>query len=212
MTTLNAPPVLHRRRMPWILGGSLLVVLLVAGCAGPDPEPMTAAPSTATATTTPTAEAGEGELPQSEKEAIEDATDAAQTYIDIRTEIEVEHPADSSAIDGVAGGEVAADVHRIAEASLAAGTIKSGAYEFEVTTSFASDLTAPDGSVTPFGNVSLDGCFSTEGISATNADGSPAGMSSVRRGMLQMSVNYFAAEGKWIVMAMRPPETENVPC
>jgi hypothetical protein len=211
MTTLKIP-MPRRRSMPRFLGGSLLMVLLLAGCAGAGAEtPAAPASPAATAAPTPTA-AGEGEAPRSEEEAIESATAAAQSYIDIRTEIEVEHPDDSSAIDGIAAGEVADDIHGAAAASATAGTTKTGSYAFEVTTAYASDLTAPDGTVTPFGNVSLDGCFSTEGLTATNADGSPAGMSTVRRGVLQMSVNYFAAEGKWIIMAMRPPQTENVPC
>jgi ribosomal protein S7 len=51
------------------------------------------------------------EEPTSEDEAIEDATAAATAYYAIRTEIEVEHPADSSAIDTVAIEAAAEKVH-----------------------------------------------------------------------------------------------------
>jgi hypothetical protein len=205
---------MHRRRRSTIfLGGPMVVALLLAGCAVPAAEtPAASEAPAATASPTPTAVADEGAAPLSEEDAIEGATAAAQSYIDIRTEIEVEHPDDSSAIDGIAGGDVADDIHSAAVESAAAGTTMSGSYAFEVTTAYASDLTAPDGTVTPFGNVSLDGCFSTEGLSATNADGSPADMSSNRRGVAQMSVSYFATESKWIVMALGTPRAENVPC
>jgi hypothetical protein len=215
MTTLKTPMPRYRWRTAGMLGGSLIVALLAAGCAGPAAvAPAASVPpaATATPTPTPTAVAGEVEAPQSEEEAIDGATAARQAYLDIRSEIEIEHPADSSAIDSVAIGEVAEDMHRIAAELDEDGKITAGSYSYEVTGAYAGDLTASDGTVYPFSNAQLEGCFSTEGISATNADGSPAAMNSNRTGVVKVSVFYVSAQAKWFVAELANAGTENVPC
>jgi hypothetical protein len=210
----------HTRRHPSRTPGVLCMVgvaaLLLAGCSSPDATP-TASPAVAPAPSatpmpTPTAIAGGQEAPQSEGEAIEAATAAIQKYLDIRTEIEVEHPADSSAIDGIAMGEVAESMHSIASSLAENGTITEGTYAFDVTSAYANDLTSADGTVYPFSHAHLEGCFSSEGISATNNDGTPAAMNTNRRGVIQVSVYYIATESKWILADLRSAGEENVPC
>ena len=213
MTTQNTPRFFRRSRTVSLLGVSLVAILLASGCSSPSPEKTTAASAdpTATATPTPTAVSGEVEAPQSEAEAIAAATAAVQSYLDIRATIEVEHPADSSAIDTIAIGDAAANVHRIAGEIAEEGSVYSGTYAFDVTSAYANDLTL-DGTVFPFGNAQLEGCFSGEGISATNADGTPAEMISNRRGVVQASVFYVAAESKWFLTDLGIAGTENVSC
>ncbi|MEC5184624.1 hypothetical protein RCH12_002093 [Cryobacterium sp. MP_3.1] len=214
MTTLNTKMSFRQTRTVGLLGTSLVVALLVAGCSSPKPEATKEATTTptASATPTPTALAGTVEAPQSAEEAIAGATAAAETYLDVRAEIETEHPEDSSAIESVAMGEVAADTHTNAATLAEEGTILSGSYSYDITTSYATDLTSSDGTVFPFTSVNFEGCFSSEGISATNADGSPVGMSTNRRGVVEMSVFYVAAEATWLVEALRTPQTGDVPC
>jgi hypothetical protein len=216
MTTTITRMSHQRCRTAGILGTSLVAALLLAGCSSPAPRATTAATSeptaTATATPTPTAAAGEVDAPQSAEEAIAGATAAAQTYLDIRAEIEVEHPDDSSAIDTIAVGDVAATVHDIAAAQTEAGTISTGHYAFEVTEPTAGDLTAADGTVYPFGAVNLTGCFITTDINSTNADGTPVAVNSNRRGLARMMVYYVATEKKWLLMELGATEEVNVPC
>ncbi|MEC5184621.1 hypothetical protein RCH12_002090 [Cryobacterium sp. MP_3.1] len=213
MTTLNTARSFHQSRTVGLLGAFLAVALLAAGCSSPSAEETKAASAapTATATPTPSAVSGEVEAPQSEAEAVEAATAAVQSYLDIRATIEIEHPADSSLIDTIAIGDAAANVRRIAGEIAEEGSVYSGTYAFGVTSAYANDLTL-DGTVYPFGNAQLEGCFSSEGISVTNADGTPAEMISNRRGVVQASVFYVAAESKWFLTALGIAGTENVPC
>jgi hypothetical protein len=213
MTTLNTARSFRQSRTVGLLGASLAVALLAAGCSSPSPEETKAASAApaAPATPTPTAVSGEVEAPQSEEEAIAAATAAVQSYLDIRATIEVDHPADSSAIDTVAIGGAAANVHRIAGEIAEEGLVYSGTYAFDGTSAYANDLTL-DGTVYRFGNALLEGCFSSEGISATNADGTPADMVSNRRGVVQASVFYVAAESKWVLTELGIAGTENLPC
>lgn len=213
MITLNTPTFFRQSRTVGLLGASLVVALLAAGCSSPSPEATKAASSapTATATPTPTVVPGDVEAPQSEEEAIAAATAAVQSYLDIRATIEVEHPADSSAIDTIAIGDVATNVHRIAGEVAEEGSVYSGTYAFDVTSAHASDLTL-NGTVYRFGNALLEGCFSSEGMSVTNADGTPAEMVSNRSGVVQASAFYVAAESKWVLTKLGTAGTENVPC
>jgi hypothetical protein len=214
MPSLNTRMPRHVVRTTGLVASAMVVALLAVGCSGPAPS-ATQTPSaaaTATATPTPTPQAGSIEAPQSAEEAIEGATAAAQTYIDIRSEIEVDHPADSSAIDTIATGEIAADMHDIAADLAATGTLSTGHYSFEPTQGSAGDLTTSDGTVFPFGAVSLDGCFSTEEITSTDADGAPIGLNSIRRGVVTITAAYVPAEKTWLLTDLASPETENVPC
>lgn len=214
MTQLKTQMPHHRSRTVGIVGAALVMALLVVGCTSPGPEPTKAAAATPTpsATPTPTAAIGTVEAPQSAEEAISGAKAAAQTYLDIRAEIEVEHPEDSSAIDTIAMGDVAATMHNIASNLVTDGTISTGHYGFDVTDASAGDLTASDGTVYPFGAVNLTGCFITTEINSTNADGTPAAMNSNRRGMARMMVIYAPAEKTWLLMDLGATEEVNVPC
>jgi hypothetical protein len=212
MTTQNTPTS-FRHRTVGLVGASLVVALLVAACSSPQPEATKATTTpTASATPTPTAVVGEAEEPQSAEEAIEGAASAADTYFAIRAEIEVEHPADSSAIDTVAVGEAAERVQRYALSLVEQGMTFEGAYTYEVTAdSYASPSTGSDGTVYQFGTVLLAGCFDTSGITATNSDGSPTEMNANRRLVLNVSVVYIAPEKTWMVQDVRQPDG-NVPC
>jgi hypothetical protein len=212
----------HESTLAGVLGAIGIAALLLAGCSSPDPTPAVSGAATPIATLTPTATptpmptptaiVGGQEAPRSEGEAIEAATVALQRYVDIRTEIEVEHPADSSSIDGIAMGEAADNVHSIASYLAENGTITQGTYALDVTTAYANDLTASDGTVYPFSHAHFEGCFSSEGISATNKDGTPAEMNDYRRGAVQASVYYLAAESQWILADLRSAGEGNVPC
>lgn len=191
------------------------MALLIAGCSDPAPEPTKAASATQTPSATPTPTAaisGTVEAPQTAEEAIAGAEAAAQTYLDIRAEIEVDHQEDSSAIDTIAMGDVAATMHAIASNLLKDGTISTGHYGFDITEASAGDLTASDGTVYPFGAVVLTGCFITTEMNSTNADGTPAAMNSNRRGMARMIVFYVAAEKTWLLSELGATEAVNVPC
>lgn len=214
MTTPNTQMPFRRNRTVGLLGTSLVVALLLAGCSSPAPEATKAATivPTVTATPTPTAAAGTVKAPQNAEEAIAGATMAAETYLDIRAEIETGHPEDSSAIESIAMGDVAADTHSNAATLAEEGIILSGSYSYDITTSYATDVKASDGTVFPFGSVNFEGCFSSEGISATNTDGSPAVMSTNRRSVAEMSVVYVSAEATWLVEALRSPPAGDVPC
>ncbi|POH71192.1 hypothetical protein C3B59_00880 [Cryobacterium zongtaii] len=214
MTTLNTPMSFRPSRTLGLLGASLVMVLFAAGCSTSAPESPKAASATSTpavsATPTPTAVAGLVDAPQSQAEAIAAGTAAMRTYLDVRAEIEVNHPADSSAIEAIAMGEAADKIHRIAATLTDQGTISSGSYAFDVTSAYANDLTASDGTVYPFGHAQLEGCMSAEGISATNADGIPVEMNPNRRGIVQVSVYYVAAESKWFLTSIE--SRDNAPC
>lgn len=199
-----------------VLGASLVCGLLLTGCSGPAPEETRAASAvpaqSATPTPTLTPEIGEVEEPQSAQEAIAGATVSANSYFALRAEIEVSHPADSSAIDTVAVGEAAEEVHGTALDLVASGTTFAGAYTFDVTDdSYVGSAQSPDGTVYPFGTAHLLGCFDTSGITATHADGSPVEMNPLRRGVLDLTVVYYAPEKSWLVQAVQSPD-ENVPC
>ena len=201
-------------RAPGIIGASLVVALLVAGCSSPAHEPTKAGSATPTSspTPTPTAEIGAVEAPQSAEEAIAGAESAAQIYLNVRAEIEVEHPEDSSSIDAIAMGDVATSMHGIASNLLEDGTISTGHYGFDVTEASAGDLTASDGTVYPFGAVALTGCFITTEMNSTNADGTPAAMNSNRRGMARMIVFFVAADKTWLLSELGATDEVNVPC
>jgi hypothetical protein len=211
MTTLNARSHRLLSRRVGLVGSSLVVVLLTVGCSSPAPESSMAASTAATATAAPTAVSDVVEAPQSEAEAIEAATAVVQSYLDIRATIESEHPADSSAIDSIAIGNAASDMHSIAEEISAQGTIISGSYAIDITSAYATDLTLA-GTVYPFGNARLEGCFSNEAMSATAADGTPTQMIADRRGVVQASVFYIAAESRWFLTELGIAGTEVVPC
>jgi len=214
MTTLKTQMPRNRSRRVPIVGAVFVVALLMAGCSSPAPEPPKAASTTPTssATPTPTTAIGTVEAPQTADEAIAGAESAAQTYLDVRAEIEVEHPEDSSSIDAIAMGDVATTMHGIASNLLKDGTISTGHYGFDVTEASAGDLTASDGTVVPFGAVALTGCFITTEMNSTNADGTPAAMNSNRRGMARMIVFYLAAEKAWLLNELGATEEVNVPC
>lgn len=216
MTTQATPSTFRQSRTIGILGASLVVALLAAGCSTPAPESTKAASATptptpsATPTPTPTAVAGAVEAPQSEAEAIAAGTAAMQTYLDIRAEIEVNHPDDSTAIDAVAMGEPAENVHKIATSNTLQGLTSAGSYAFDTTSAYANDLTASDGTVYPFGHAQLEGCMSSEGISVTDANGNPVEMNPNRRGIVQVSVYYVAAESRWLLMNLE--SRNSAPC
>lgn len=214
VTSAYAKTPFRRNRAVGILGASLVLALLVAGCSSPQSKPAKEATTTptASATPTPTAVVGEVEEPQSAEEAIEGASSAATAYFAIRTEIDVEHPTDSSAIETVAVGEAAERAQRYALSLVEQGLTFEGAYNYEVTAdSYASPSTGSDGTVYQFGTVLLVGCFDTSGITATNSDGSPTEMNPNRRLVLNVNVVYFAPEMTWMVQDVRPPDG-NVTC
>jgi hypothetical protein len=213
LTTLT-----HRRhgRTLGIMGTALVIALAVAGCSAPAPEATPAASSapsaSATPTPIPTAESGAIEEPKNAEEGIEGATEAATAYYALRTQIEVEHPADSSAIDAVAVGTAAEAVHESARKLVASGMTYAGEFTYDVTSdSYISSSTAPDGTVYPFGTAHLVGCVDASGISATNADGSAVEMNPNSRGILNLTVVYYPAEKTWLVQDVRAPE-EVIPC
>ena len=205
----------HQRVRYAAVGAAMMAALLVTGCSGPAPEPTEAAPASPSATATPTPTATlvreNVEAPRSQEEAVAAATAAMQTYLEIRAEIEREHPADSSAINTIATGEAADDMHTIASEVAESGRIFSGSYAFDVTTAYATDLTL-GGTLYPFGHAVLEGCYNTEGISVTNADGTPAPTIANRRGIAQVTAFYVAAESKWFLTELGIPGTEVVPC
>lgn len=212
MTTQNTP-MSFRHRTVGLFGASLVVALLVAGCSTAQPEATQKATTTPTASATPTPSGvGSVEEPKSAEEAIKGATSAADAYFKIRAEIEVEHPADSSAIDTIAIGEAAERVHGYALDLVETGMTFEGAYTYEVTAdSYASPATSPEGTVYPFGTAQLAGCFDGSGITGTNSDGTPAEMNPNRRGVLNVTAVYNAPEMRWLVQDVRTPD-ESVPC
>lgn len=218
MTTLNTRMPRPQNRIIGMLGASLAVALVVAGCSSPAPqttEVATTTPgssATPTSTPTPSAAAGSVEEPQNEEEAVEGATGAAAAYYVIRTEIEVDHPDDSSAIDTVAVGSAAERVHVSARAVVERGMTLAGSYSYEVTAdSYASTSTSPDGTVYPFGTAHLVGCVDSSAMSATNPDGSPVEGNPNRRGIIDLTVVYYPSEKAWLVQDVQAPD-EIVPC
>ncbi|WP_158253933.1 hypothetical protein [Cryobacterium sp. N22] len=213
MTTQNTPTSFRQNRTVGLLGASLVVALLVGGCSSPQPEATKEATTpAASATPTPTAVVGGVEEPLSEEHAIAGATLAAEAYFALRTEIEVEHPTDPSVIDTVATGAAAEHVRTFALNLVENGTTNKGAYAYDVTeSSYAGASEGSDGTVYPFGLAQLVGCFDSSGITATNADGSPGAMSATRRGILNLTVLYYASEKAWLVQDVQAP-AENVMC
>ena len=215
MTALTPRTPRHQSRTFGLLASTMLAALIVAGCSSPAPEATIAASATPTATSTPTptptAETGAVEEPQSEEEAIAGATAAATAYYAIRTAIEVEHPADSSAIDSVAVDAAAAKVHDSARKLVDSGMTYSGAFTYDVTDAYANASTGADGTVHPFGAAQLTGCVDSSSITATNSDGSPVEMNPNRRGVLNLSVLYYPAEKAWLVQDVVAP-AEVTPC
>lgn len=211
--------VKHQKVRYPAVGAAMMAALLVTACSGPASQATDAAPASPSASTstmptptpTPTLVRENVEAPRSQEEAVAAATAAMQTYLEIRAEIEREHPADSSAINTIATGEAADDMHTIASEVAESGRIFSGSYAFDVTTAYATDLTL-GGTLYPFGHAVLDGCYSSEGISVTNADGTPAPTIANRRGIAQVSAFYVAAESKWFLTELGIPGTEVVPC
>jgi len=217
MTPMNSPMSFRPNRTAGILGWCLVAAVILAGCsspvteAAPTPEASAAIPApAATATPPPTAVAGAVEAPQSEAEAIAAGTAAMQNYLDIRAEIEVNHPADSTAIDAVAMGEAAEIVHKVATSNTLQGLTSAGSYAFDATSAYVNDLTASDGTVYPFGHAQLEGCMSSEGISVTDANGNPVEMNPNRRGIVQVSVYYVATESRWLLMNLE--SRDSAPC
>jgi len=219
----------QHRRTPGILITSITTVLLVAGCSTPVIDDNTAAtptpsasatPSetptptpTPTPTTAPLPTVAAAEAPQTSEEAIAAATVSSKTYFDIRSYIEVNHPEHTSAIDTIAMDDAAAHVRKFAANQVENNLVMSGFYTFDVTGGSAGNLTTSDGTVYPFGAVSLDGCFSQEQMSLLDATGvPPANMNTNRRGMMTVTVAYILAEKHWIVTNTGPPATGEAPC
>jgi hypothetical protein len=222
MTTLTTRARRHRNGTLSLLGAALVAVLLVSGCSSPAPEAPMAASDTPSVTAIPTppptptptstAEVGAIEEPTSEDEAIEGATAAATAYYAIRTEIEVEHPADSSAIDTIAIEAAAEKVHASARKLVESGRTYTGAFSYTAAAdSYAAPSTGADGTVYPFGSAHLVGCVDSASIIATNSDGSPVEMNPNRRGILELTVVYHPTGNAWLVQDVRAPE-EVVPC
>jgi hypothetical protein len=122
------------------------------------------------------------------------------------------HPDDSGGITTVAMEDVAQDVQIGASDQVASGIVKTGSYTFDVTSPSAGDLTGQDGTVYKFGAVSLTGCFDTTGMSAVNADGTPAASTDKPREAMNMIVIYLAAEKHWIVNKFFTATADAAPC
>ena len=219
----------HHRRAMGILIASITVAVLLAGCSTPVIDDNTAAtptpsasatPSetptptpTPTPTTAPLPTVVTAEAPQSSEEAIAAATVSSKTYFDIRAYIETNHPEDTSAIDTIAMEDAAAHVRKFAANQVENSLVMSGFYTFDVTGGSAGNLTTSDGTVYPFGAVSLDGCFSQEQMSLLDATGvPPANINANRRGMMTVTVAYIPAEKHWIVTNTGSPVTGDAPC
>lgn len=186
--------------------------ILLASCTTPTPTPSesSSASASAPATTmapTPTAGATQA-APKDSKEAIAQATAVAKQYWAISDEILNDGGEDSARIDAVSVGQARTFVVDSA-ANLAEQKITfTGERGFEVMEATSSDLTVTDKSgdkVVKNGFVGLTVCNDVSGVSGTNADGSPAKMSSVPRSINSVEVEFDPTAGKWFVSRYPTP-------
>ncbi|POH72523.1 hypothetical protein [Arthrobacter glacialis] len=157
----------------------------------------------------PTPTAGATQVaPKDSKEAIAQATAVAKQYWAISDEILNDGGKGSDRINAVAVGQARTFVVDSA-ANLAEQKITfTGKRGFEATEATSSDLTVTDKSgdkVVKDGFVGLTVCNDVSGVSGTNADGSPAKMSSVLRSINSVEVEFDPAAGKWFVSRYPTP-------
>lgn len=186
--------------------------ILLAGCTTPAPTPSESprTSTTAPATTTdpaPTASATQA-APRDSKDAVAKATAVAKQYWAISDEILNDGGNDSARIDAVAVGQARKFVVDSAANLVEQKMSFTGKRGFEVTEATSSDLTVTDklgDKVVKEGFVGLTVCNDVSGVSGTNADGTPAKMSSVVRSINSVEVEFDPAEGKWFVSRYPTP-------
>lgn len=199
------------------LAGAIATVLLFTGCT-PDPEaspaPTNSSPSdTAAPTPKPTDEPVTTAAPESEEEAVAAATEATNTFLTVRAEIETEHPKDPSKIDTVATGDAAAFVKKLAELIAKKGQQGEGSYSYEVWDGWESvSPREVNDQTVEFGAVSLTGCFDSSKIITRDSNGDVIEGNPVRRAVLVTSVIYDPTDGTWLVSSMEQHGDEVEEC
>ncbi|MFC5928614.1 hypothetical protein D6T64_21595 [Cryobacterium melibiosiphilum] len=209
MTTYTSRSPRASRRLA-LIGLFSVGLLGVTACTAGESAP-TASPE---ASVTPTPEAlatGESAPPTSYEDAMTNSTAAAQEYLRVWAEIEVENPADSSAIDDVAIEQAARHVHELSERQASDGLVATGASSYQVLPeSTVGEYSLGETSL-PFSAATLVGCFDTSGSNFTHADGSVVQMQPIRSGLIRMVLVYLESEQRWMVKDFIDPDVVE-PC
>lgn len=211
-----------------VLMGSVAMVAVIgvlSGCAAGDPE-ITPLPTSSVAeqssssTPTPTPEPTSGAYfapePQSEEEAIEQATEAYEFFLATAAEVYA-NPSDTSPIDEIAKQSAANGVKTSAQVYLENDAEIHYDERFEVDSdrSMAVEWKLEDGTTLSFGSVQLYGCLNTSGSSGLNSDGTEVGFPEQRRAQVAALAGYDPSEGRWYIYEGKPeqgPDGGIIPC
>lgn len=197
LTTL--PTTAKRRATGTLLIGAALVgVLTLAGCTPEAPAPTPTATS-ASPTPTPTPTPTVAPAPQNEDEAVKAAEDAIDRYLSVRASVNAAGGTDTAPLNAVATGTALQVAQDDAGRIAADKNTVTGVLKFEPQTAYAANLTAPDGTVTPFGSATVTGCQDGSDYKLFNPDGSAAQQPTNQRNVIEFTAIWEPTSGTWLV-------------
>lgn len=203
------------------LSASLTVALIaavIAGCASGAPEitplptsPATEQSSTPAPTPEPTSGAYFAAKPESEEEAIEQATEAYAFFLATVGEVYA-NPSTADRIDDIAIGSAAVAIHEAANAIAEAGADVHFADSFAVWSdqSYSEEVPGADGTTNTHGTVHLYGCLDMSSRGGTNADGSPIEQPGSSIIPVHVTTTYDAEAERWYVLDEGNIESESL--
>ena len=182
-----------------LISVALVGILTLAGCTPDVPTP-TNSPSAATSTTpSPTPTETGVPAPRNEDEAVDAAEDVISRYLTVRAEVNAAGGTDTSPLNAVATGAALQKAQDDAGRIAADKNTVTGQLKFEPMSAYAGNLTAPDGTVTPFGAVTVTGCQDGSGYKLFNPDGSAAQQLANQRNILEFTTIWEPTTGTWLV-------------
>lgn len=192
---------------PTMLAALVLSVVLLAGCAPtepptPDPSPSVTTPSPSPSAT-PTATPDTVGPPSTADDAIAQAVDTIGRYMELRSAVYAD-PSGQHDLAALVGGAAESRLRDEASQLAAQGIHAEGQFRFETSSGQASEAVV-DGTVIPFGTVTLDGCYDSTQVEAFNADGSPVPLAADRRVRFHPVLVYRPATESWIVFDTPDP-------
>ena len=198
---------------PTMLAALGLSVVLLAGCAPtepptPDPSPSVTTPFPSPSAT-PTATPDTVGPPSTADDAIAQAVDTIGRYMQLRSAVYAD-PSGQQDLTALVGGAAESRLRDEASQLAAQGIHAEGQFRFETSSGQASEAIV-DGTATPFGTVTLDGCYDSTQVELLYADGRPIPVADVRRVRFQPVLVYRPATQSWIVFDT-PSPAEPEPC